>query len=621
MLDPELLFVWIENYNNIREQGFSLTGRYSINYNKSNGSFVVKANPNFDDNFFIPGSRVDSDGLVSSVTAIVGENGSGKSSFLEYFCSRLRSSTNVFAEPHNPNDVILFYSDGFFIIFNNQKYQTYKVPDEGDFEFDLIECANMPEHEHFSFTHDLIPIYYSTVWSDRTTFLSAQEWELINISNSRFYYTSHFYKIVNDIHRNNSYRVISHPSRHLSEDTKRNIEFITEYNDWLKRIIKFPIVKFITFGVIQQDYSNVRTFISLFDTITTAYLPKDSYSFAKLFISCASIYRYVYITENNNSITTDNSRLLADCLHLENSFEAFREFLLSLPYDKKPKIANDLGIQTKVEDYKIPETIEFLNFLERNFVQGKLDFAGHIKNPLNDYERSRNFNPYRFKLTFDLAGEFLQLYLNHLSINTTPDYLHFETLDYSSGELALINLFSRLPYLKKEIIDEFDRFDRVRFTGTNSVIFLLDECESYFHPNWQKAFLKHFISFVTNIVGGKKIQIIITSHSPIFLSDLPRSNIIFLQKDKETGACMNVTEKVTRETFASSIYSLYANSFFVNDGLLGDFAKNKLIKIAERLTSEAPLTHEERIEIEKTVRIIGEPIWKEKFLEILKNKV
>jgi len=68
----------------------------------------------------------------------------------------------------------------------------------------------------------------------------------------------------------------------------------------------------------------------------------------------------------------------------------------------------------------------------------------------------------------------------------------------------------------------------------NELLFLFDEPEVALHPNWQKQYLNEVITLFQKM--KKEYQFIFTSHSPFLLSDIPKQNIIFLDKD-ENGKC------------------------------------------------------------------------------------
>src|SRR5690606_9204622 len=65
------------------------------------------------------------------------------------------------------------------------------------------------------------------------------------------------------------------------------------------------------------------------------------------------------------------------------------------------------------------------------------------------------------------------------------------------------------------------------------------------------------------------------THDPLTLSDMPRQNVVFLDKDAVGNT---IISKGKKETFGANIHDLLADSFFISDGLMGDFAKEKINK-------------------------------------------
>lgn len=146
---------------------------------------------------------------------------------------------------------------------------------------------------------------------------------------------------------------------------------------------------------------------------------------------------------------------------------------------------------------------------------------------------------------------------------------------------------------KKRTIYELSQGERKSFidyllffnylTTTEKSILLLDEPDLTIHPIWQRNYLNDLIHFSKKI--GKKIHFIITSHSPFLISDLPKENVIFLEKYKKDedknqkeGNCKIATPDIN-QTFGANIHTLLSNGFFMSDGLMGKFAKNKINEI------------------------------------------
>ena len=148
----------------------------------------------------------------------------------------------------------------------------------------------------------------------------------------------------------------------------------------------------------------------------------------------------------------------------------------------------------------------------------------------------------------------------------------------SSGELEMLNLFSRIydaTVLRPQKIVNIE----------SSCMIMLDEAEIGFHPDWQRRYLKLVIDFLDalKVISPKlhDFQIIISTHSPILLSDIPRCCTNYLKKVDGYTIKMNSDE--IGETFAANVFDLYRMSFFMDDGLVGAFAREKINKLCTRI--------------------------------------
>ena len=119
----------------------------------------------------------------------------------------------------------------------------------------------------------------------------------------------------------------------------------------------------------------------------------------------------------------------------------------------------------------------------------------------------------------------------------------------------------------------------------------------------------------------REIQIIITSNSPFIASDLPTKNIIFLKK--ENGYC-KVVDGLEENiyTFGANIHTLLSDSFFMKEGLMGSFAKQKIDMVVRKILNE---TSEElrgkAHEIESIISMIGEPIIRNKLQKMFRDRI
>lgn len=126
--------------------------------------------------------------------------------------------------------------------------------------------------------------------------------------------------------------------------------------------------------------------------------------------------------------------------------------------------------------------------------------------------------------------------------------------------------------------------DQSSTVPAQNAVIMLDEAEVAFHPEWQRIYFEQFLNFVKKNISrsGTHVQIIIATHSPIMLSDIPRQNTLLLKKDG-AGKMIPKKSEECKETFAANIFSLYQNSFFIDDTGIGAFAKNRLEDIVKAI--------------------------------------
>lgn len=171
----------------------------------------------------------------------------------------------------------------------------------------------------------------------------------------------------------------------------------------------------------------------------------------------------------------------------------------------------------------------------------------------------------------------------------------------SSGEMALINIFSSIYKL---LLNQTE----------GNILLIIDEIDAFLHPKWQQDILTHIVRWINENekFKGMKIQIIFASHSPIILSDIPRDRIIYLSKLCKTVQKENLT-------FGANISKLFYDSFFMETGSIGAFAKHKIQKVINNIKgTEDDLSVQEMMYI---INNIGEPFVMQKLQRDLKCKV
>jgi len=177
---------------------------------------------------------------------------------------------------------------------------------------------------------------------------------------------------------------------------------------------------------------------------------------------------------------------------------------------------------------------------------------------------------------YELIDLYIKFILSFKRNFTFDDYpiLEFSTnKELSSGEKAMFEIFSLMNEVKANI----ERGIIENMPSSDKYLILLDEADMGFHPTWKKKYINLLVKILPLIFVDKQIQIIFTTHDPLTLSDIPASNIIFLDKGQDNKTIL--VDRKTKNTFGANISELLADSFFVEDGLIGDFAKSKIEEI------------------------------------------
>lgn len=186
----------------------------------------------------------------------------------------------------------------------------------------------------------------------------------------------------------------------------------------------------------------------------------------------------------------------------------------------------------------------------------------------------------------------------------------------STGEKSLLDMYS-------SIYDYLKRWDDKDHMYSENCILLLDEPEQGYHPLWKKKFIDALtitlpILFNTNNII-KNIQVIFTTHDPLTLSDIPKDNIVFLAKGGN-----NITElasKQAKKTFGANISDLLEDSFFISGSLMGDFVEKKINEtiswIAKVKQHPTDIPADKFEYYKKTIALIEEPIIRIKLSEML----
>jgi GTPase SAR1 family protein len=199
-----------------------------------------------------------------------------------------------------------------------------------------------------------------------------------------------------------------------------------------------------------------------------------------------------------------------------------------------------------------------------------------------------------------------------------PGFIFYAPADrkLSSGENALLNLFSRLyDFLENKLSPRLNPKAEIR-----TFLLLLDEADSGFHPVWKKKFVNALVRtlpyFFEPYRQKPSLQIIFTTHDPLTLSDLPNANVVCLVNEEGKVRALDQTKSLA--TFGANITDLLADSFFIEDGLIGNFARHKIQETVKWLNGASK---DEAAYHKKFIAMIDEPIVRRKLAEMYDEKM
>lgn len=526
----ELVYLWVEDYKNIQKQGFNFSPNFDVKFTpvyedkklseKSELTITPKVNQLKD--FF---------GKDINVTAIVGENGSGKSSLIKCIDTLINPKYSIYLDNNT------FYFDFPTDLVNNLTKYNYERKKNNDFSNIIFLNKN------FFFERPNSSLLSSIYLESKNLYVKYFK---LNKNDSTININNFHEKILNFILFGKNYK------NTFFNPTKIRIR-INNFSKGYKGSKIIPKNEKVNLTNLEYQY--------------------------KIYLKSYDIVRRIKDEEKDilKSLQTREMKSF-----LKNQ----KEILNFNIYD------DDIIFQEDIEIYKFLE-----NFLISNEYRLLINSKDFSFKKLKEMEF--------FKHNDDMKIFFYLIKIGFFEYDFIDERKTFSLL--SSGEKSL---FSEIIILNEEIKDFLNNNQE-----NKSLFLILDEPETTLHPQWQKNYINEILTLL-KIYKKEKIlfHIIITSHSPFILSDLPKENIIFLEKGKQVYPFED-----GKQTFGANIHTLLSHGFFMKDGLMGEFAKSK-IDLAIKYLNQKVLTQEQLDYCENIIPIIGEPIIKRELQKMLDSK-
>lgn len=596
----ELVYLWVEDYKNIKKQGFNFSPKFECRYDENTKELTIDEKKDY--------VSIFPDNI--NVTAIVGKNGAGKSTIqkLIFLLIFLKKYENFTAD--NPIDIEkkdaiieifkndIFKDKNIFLIVNTsiglkkisllQSIQNYDNPTINSFKSNTKTCLLQTQYTELKPDEiDFFSIHFHYMidsWFDG--YHTADDWTLNLYHRVDGFKTPLLLEPYKGHNRDNQYIDIGNieylNNQHMFDfygQLTEELEFNKFFNPdsiWMMIDTKKLIEKFEKF----DGFPNIEIPVK----IITEYIYELAHPETKDLIRLNKLYVLIKIIYSNNDIFSDTTII-----------QSTRNKIINIKTeDELIKLINSFTFDTLLKTTGLNETKKLEACIEFDLVM-KEDTT-----KLEAYKEFLVFDPSNSKINnVKEVRDIFENILPWIEVEFYDKNKGYSSL--SSGEKAFLNFAMNLLY----------QIDNIKRNGNYKTINLfLDEVEYSLHPEWQREFLNQVLFLLKNF-DDLQFNLFFATHSPFLLSDIPKENVIFLEKG--TQVYPNI------ETFGANIHTLLSHGFFMKDGLMGEFAKRK-INEAIKYLNQKTLSEDEINYCENIISIVGEPILKRQLQRMSDSK-
>lgn len=493
------------------------------------------------------------DPSISCVTAIVGKNSAGKSNCLELICTILQGSIHQF----DTEFISVMEHDNKFYISHtlptNLKTDfSYSINEEkGKAKgFNTIFFSNVHDERFYEFSNDVVTATANNGYGYRY------------FSNIRWKKKSSLFSIQVDL--------ITKHRRGLQDEIKIQIP-------------QYIMVEFAPIRPHRRYIKNSEDFIRAFKKRLSDMISQESkficmmkYSFLLRIIDV-----YVNFRLDELSLSLDFMEKEPTDAFLNRSIDSMIQRFCNIAVERNgdPDFPTDFNEQLKADYGDLQQIAECIDNISPSLINSHFGSSSLC-----------------FKIKFNHDNHHIVKKLCHAF--GSERIMRMSWIGISSGAKAYLTLLAVLN-------------DKLKGTRNDTLI-CIDEGDLYLHPAWQIDFLHNLNKMLPKFFNAK-LQLVLTSHSPFLLTDLPRDNVIILE-DKHV---VNKFEFPVR-TFGSNLYELYNNAFFLEGKRFGSFAEAHIKNITNKI-KDNELQGAELDSVEKFIDMIGDKLLRNVLKGLLKN--
>lgn len=580
--------------------GYCFSNQFDIQYDVDSKTLKINDKPNFIDGFYSEN--------ITNLTAIIGKNGSGKTTLLKLIEDIFINTLDT-----TRSDNILVYKDDSDEIQIFSKYNQV-INESASFIFNPTDIQPFPQSFSWrDITHDTNLITISHKFDG---IIESKYGGCYNLK-TECLLSDDYVKFTN----NQTYRQNDIISIHNSSEIERQVVFLlSDINqiDFFERIGLRRNISFKAYLPLTNYYNPEIFQVSQSDKFIKSSEGKEEATDEQIASDFNLLFRQI-ISYGNQIVKNDAQTTFFLRLQREMLINFLWNYVISLHnqlnYIGVPikKILN--VFLDKFREYPLYQlidlryiVIELRRVIPHTFEDIVSTFSNYILfeemlKPCGDNIDTFSANNIRL----EIDGNLLSILKQYKKTQCIVPFLIFNWEGISSGEKTRLSTFARFYSLLN--VDEFYR--------EKDLIILFDECNLYLHPEWERRFLKEFVEFIQLLFGignlqfnkKKSIQIILTTHSPIILSDIPSFSLLALGNNKNLSL-----------TFAANIHSLFKNEFIFEGGLIGDFAKMKIEELLDFLHNPKLTFSFFEDDYLALINLVGDDLIKKRLLDLYKNK-
>ena len=603
-MKTELIYLWINKdpHGCFRQEGFNLSPKYHVSY--SCDSKELKIDP-------IEAINVFQSNNIANVTAIIGENGTGKTTLLKYLTTLddvplTEETREEYTDWHESQNEL----HEFIAVYVERESGTFRIinrtPDTLINDGNTVPPYSVDEFRNDDYIGKISHVYLSNgAYCNTDNMREDGKINHTTISDSALpamfhdFYCRKYGASVDGIGiADTPFNALANmlASQETSQTSQALIDLVFYlFLNETGGTFRGKKLNYVLFSV-KSALKKIKTMPHPI-SYTTRYAQEEYIT--RIYEICCTITQSV----SGEGIWHD----LVCNLAFELLFVS-EEFASEIPVGAQQDADRlfDLCVEYV---YRLPDGGE------RNYYNHAIDEIQIVKSILVHAEMQTNLLPEN-----DL-GRAIFAKINMVSLKPLVDhiqsspsfilkYLDIRNFELSSGERALLNLVSRLYFTSQ--MDSF--FEGMEFGWNDSILLLIDEIDLYLHPEWQRQIIKDLLDTIKTIFPENYFQIIITSHSPIILSDIPKENAIFLRRNTNGKI---IQDKHHFQTFGANIYTLYRDAFFIENGLaMGEFAKETI----NSWILEIKAGGVDPDGVKKKSELIGEPIIRKRLEKLMQER-